>query len=67
MSNIRIRLVEKFIEHPFRLFAPVPGIVERGDLRLAAMALWRLEKQVVIAFGIERRVEINEVDSLVFA
>ena len=66
MSNIRIRLVEKFIEHPIRLFASVPGIVERGDLSLAVRALWPLEKQVVVAVGIEGKVEIDEIDSLVF-
>ncbi len=43
---------------------PVPGIVERLDLRLALVAVRRLEQHIVGGVGIERRVEIDEIDAL---
>ena len=44
----------------------MPGIVKGLDLRLALMPVRRLEQQIVIGVGIERRIEIDEIDALVF-
>jgi len=41
--------------------APVPGVVERLDLRLRPRAGRRAEQDIVGGLRVERRVEINEV------
>ena len=46
--------------------AAVPGILERLHLRVTVVAVRRLEQQIVIGVGIERRIEIDEIDALVF-
>ena len=43
------------------LLVPVPGVLERLDLRLAALALGRFEEEIVVALGVKRRVQIDEV------
>ncbi|HEY1770298.1 MAG TPA: hypothetical protein VGG02_08590 [Chthoniobacterales bacterium] len=47
------------------LVGPMPGILERLDLRLARPSLRQLEKQVVIALRIKRRVEIDQIHRLI--
>jgi hypothetical protein len=42
---------------------PVPGVVERLDLRRRLRAARRLEQHVVGGVRIERRVEIDEIDA----
>jgi hypothetical protein len=43
----------------------MPGIVKSLDLRLALVPVRRPEEQIVIGVGIERRIEIDEIDALV--
>jgi len=45
--------------------APVPRIVKGGDLRVGTGAALVPEQHVVRAVGVERRVEIDQVDRLV--
>jgi hypothetical protein len=45
--------------------AIVPAILERLDLAVRGRALGRLEEDVVVGVGVERRVEIDQVDALV--
>ena len=40
---------------------PVPGILERLDLRVAVVAFGRFEQDVVVGVRIERRVEVDQV------
>jgi len=42
---------------------PVPGVGEGVELRLAGLAGRLAEQDVVIRIGIERRIEINEVNA----
>ena len=44
----------------------MPGILERRDLRVRFMASGSLVYDVVIAFGIERRIEIDQIDGVVW-
>ena len=44
---------------------PVPGVREGVELRLAGLAGSLAEQDVVIRIGIERRVEINQVNARV--
>ena len=46
-------------------FAPVPGVVEGGHLRLRLLPALVLEQHVVRAVRVERRVEVDQVDRLV--
>src|SRR5438874_739091 len=39
----------------------MPSIEKRFDLRLARLAFGRLEKKIVVALRVERRIEIDEV------
>ena len=53
------------VELAFGLFAPVPAIFEGGYRCVAVVALGGFEEEVVIALGVEGRVEIDEVNRLV--
>jgi hypothetical protein len=44
---------------------PMPRIFESRNLRVGFVAFRCFEKQVVIALGVERRVEIDEVDRFI--
>jgi hypothetical protein len=46
------------------LLAPMPRIFECGYLRVGFVALRRFKEYGIIALGIERRIEINEIDTL---
>ena len=46
-------------------FRPMPRVLEGGDLRLALLALGRFEEEVVVALGVERRVEVDQVHGFV--
>ena len=48
-----------------RLQAPAPRVVERGDLRRRIRAAALAEQDVVGGFGVERRIEIDQVDAFV--
>ena len=43
----------------------MPGVFEGGDLRFGLDAGFVFEQDVVIAVGIERRIEIDEIDRFV--
>src|ERR1043165_1497855 len=43
----------------------MPGVFERSDLRVRLVASRRAKEHVVIGFGIERWIEIDEIDCLV--
>jgi hypothetical protein len=57
--------VQEFIKFALGLLVPMPGVLEGFNLRLAVVAARRFEEQVVVALGIERRVEIDEVNGCV--
>jgi hypothetical protein len=42
----------------------MPGVIERGDLRLGVCAAFILEQHIVRTVGIERGVEVNQVHAL---
>ena len=54
--------MQQFGKLALGLLSPMPGVLERGDLRVRLMTFRRLEQQVVIAFGIERRIEVDQVN-----
>ena len=58
-------MVQQFLKLAGGLLAPRPRIFERFNLRLALFSLGRFEQEIVVALGVERRVEIDEVNSLV--
>ena len=41
----------------------MPSVFERLGLRFAVITFWRFENDGIIALGIERRVEINQVNA----
>src|ERR1035437_3677914 len=47
------------------LFAPMPAIFKGGDLRVAFVSLRRFKEHGIIALGIERGIEINEIDRFI--
>ena len=54
--------VHQFVELALGLLAPMPRVFKRDDLRLALVPLGRFEEEIVVALGIKRRVEIDEVN-----
>jgi len=64
-SSDLIGVVYQFVIGLFRLQVPMPRVLECGYLRLGLRARFVLKKYVVIAVGIERRVEIDQVYRLV--
>ncbi len=65
LGHVGVGLMQQFDELTLGLLAPVPRVLERLDLRFALLPLRRFEQQVVVAFGIERRIEIDQVHRLV--
>jgi hypothetical protein len=63
--HVGVRLVQEFVKFALGLLVPMPGVLEGFNLRLAVVAARRFEEQVVVALGIERRVEIDEVNGFV--
>jgi hypothetical protein len=63
-GNIGVAALFEIIEFPLGLFAPMPGVLEGGDLRVGLMPLRCFEEHGIIALGIKRRIEINEIDTL---
>src|SRR5208283_4073819 len=53
------------VERQFRLLSPVPGVLERSDLRAGLLASGTLEEHVVGGLAVERRIEVNQVNALV--
>ena len=68
-SNTFAAVGVRTLEHPpvgvLRRFRPVPCVVERLNLRLASMPVRRLEQHIVSGFGVERRIEIDQIDAFV--
>ena len=54
--------MHQFVELALGLFAPMPRVFKGRDLRLALVPLGRFEEEIVVALGIERRVEVDEVN-----
>ena len=46
-----------------RVLAPVPSILERLNLRSASVAGRAAEKDIVVGFGIERRVKVDQINA----
>ena len=63
--HVGVRLMEEFVKFTLGLLVPMPGVLEGFNLRLAVVAARRFEEQIVVALGIERRVEIDEVNGFV--
>ena len=57
--------VNQFVELALGLFAQMPRVFKGRDLRLALVPLGRFEQEIVVALGIERRVEVDEVNGFV--
>ena len=57
--------VHQFVELALGLFAQMPRVFKGRDLRLALVPLGRFEQEIVVALGIERRVEVDEVNGFV--
>jgi hypothetical protein len=55
-------LPDKFKVFPFGLISPMPGILKGCDLGVRFMACGSLIDDVVITFGIERRIEIDQIN-----
>ena len=49
----------------FGFNAPMPSVVERGDLRRRLFAALLAEEDVVGGVGVEGRVEVDQVDAFV--
>jgi hypothetical protein len=45
--------------------SPVPGVLERLDLRVRLLAGRRAEQDVVVGLAVERRIEIDQINRLV--
>ena len=54
-----------FIELALGLFAPMPRVFKRRDLRLALVPLGRFEQEIVVALGVERRIKVDQVNGFV--
>jgi len=65
LGHVGIVAVEEFVELALGLLAPMPGVLEGGNLRVGFVSLRRFEEHGIIALGIKRRVEINEVDRFI--
>jgi hypothetical protein len=63
--HVGVGLVQEFVKFALGLLVSMPGVLEGFNLRLAVVAARRFEEQIVIALGIERRVEINEVNGFI--
>ena len=64
LGGIGVGLVQNLLVLVLGLIAPVPRILKGRNLRLAGVALRRLEQQVVIALAVVRRIEIDQIDAL---
>ena len=60
-----VRAVDDLVVFALGLLVPMPGVLKRLDLRLAVLSLGRFEEEIVVALGVERRVEVDEVHGLV--
>ena len=58
--------MQEVVKFTLRLLIPVPSILKCFNLSLAVDPFWRLEEEVVVSFGVERRVQINQIDRLIF-
>jgi len=51
---------------PPEIARPMPRIFKGGNLRPTLDLLGRFKEEIVVAFGVERQIEVNEIDGLVF-
>jgi len=54
---------DDLLVHCFRLQAPLPGVLEGGDLRGGFLAALFLEEHVVGGVGVEGRVQVDQVNA----
>ncbi|MGI8568447.1 MAG: hypothetical protein ACR2KT_04960 [Methylocella sp.] len=54
------------VEGALGRLVPMPRIVKNLDLRLALVPIRRLEEDIISGVGIKGRIEIDEIDALVF-
>jgi hypothetical protein len=64
LGHIGIGLVLQLVELALGLLAPMPGVLEGGDLRVALVPLGCLEEHGIIPLRIKRWIEIDEVNTL---
>ena len=62
LRQVGVRAVDDLVVFALGLLVPVPGVLKGLDLRRAALPLGRFEEEIVVALGIERRVEVDEVN-----
>jgi hypothetical protein len=63
--KIGIRLPDKLKIFPFSLISPMPRILKGCDLGVGIMSGRRRIKDIVISFGIEWRIEIDQINGIV--
>ena len=66
LGNVGVGRVHQFVELALGLFAPMARVFKGRDLRLALVPLGRLEQEIVVALGIERRVEIDQIHAVIW-
>ena len=66
LGDVGVGRVDQFVELALGLFTPMPRVFKRRDLRLALVSLGRFEEEIVVALGIERWVEVDEVNGFIF-
>ena len=65
LRQVGVRAVDDVVVFALGLLVPVLGVLKRLDLRLAVLPLGRFEEEIVVALGVERRVEVDEVHGFV--
>ena len=60
-----INHTEDLIHYDFAVVAPLPRVVERANLRGRVFAVVVLENHVIRAFGVERRIEIDQIHEFI--
>ena len=65
LGHVHPRVLNQFKVGSFGIFAPVPGIFVSGDLRLRILPALVFELNVVGTVGVERWVEVGQVDGFI--
>jgi hypothetical protein len=64
LKRVGVAAPHDLIESLFGLVVPVPCVLECLDLRIAVVAVRRLEQDVVVGIRVEGRVEVDQVHAL---
>ena len=64
IERLGVAAARDLIERLFGMVIPMPGVLERLDLRIGQHAGGRTKQDVIIGVRIERRVEIDQIDAV---